>query len=491
MPRLQPAAAPASPRSDSSGRDILVGLVSALICLLPLALLPGAIRSAYMLGGAAILLAATLARPMGIVVAAAAVVGLGVTLDLRDGLSPAELTTRAAVFSLLAVAVYFWAHSVRRLQQSSARTIAELAEKEAVLRSILNTVPDAMLVINQNGIILTFGTSAEALFGWTAPEVVGKNVNTLMPEPYRAEHDGYISRYMAGGEPRAIGKSREVTGLRKDGSLFPMVLRLGEVWIGEERHFTGFVHDQTALNEANRRAEQLRSQLTHVWRMNSLGEIAAVLAHELNQPLAAITNYVRGARTIANRLELKDDALLDALDEAGGQALRAGEIIRRTRDMLARQQSERQTVSLAALISEIDLMTGLVAREAAVTLLYDLASGPDEVLVDRIQIQQVVGNLVRNAVDAMKDHAIRLLEISTVREADGWVVKVSDSGPGVPPDRVSELFEPLTSTKDQGMGLGLSISRGIIDHHGGAIWVERSLLGGAAFCFSLPDNRVT
>ncbi|MDO9338311.1 MAG: PAS domain S-box protein [Caulobacter sp.] len=471
-------------------RDLLIGFVAAVTCLLPTVLFPRVVHSTYMLGGAAVLLTAATARPVGIIAAAVTVIGLGVLLDLRDALGSVELLTRAGVFAVMGAAMYAWARSVRQLQQSSAAVIAELANKEAVLRSILDTGPDAMLVIDRWGKVLTFGASAELLFGWTSADVVGRNVSMLMPGPYRDEHDGYIARYLESGERKVIGKSREVTGLRKDGSRFPMVLHVGEVLVGEERHFTGFVHDLTALNDAHLRTEQLRNQLTHVWRMNSLGEIAAVLSHELNQPLTAISNYVRGARTIVNRLELQNEDLLDALEEAGAQAIRAGEIIRRTRSMVSPQERERQRVSLSALVLEIDLMTGLIAREAAVTLDYNLSQGADDVCVDRIQIQQVVGNLVRNGVDAMTGQDRRILEISTSRLEDAWVVKVSDSGPGVPAEMVAQLFEPLTSTKEQGMGLGLSISRTIIDHHGGAIWVERSRLGGAAFCFSLPDHKV-
>jgi two-component system sensor kinase FixL len=278
-----------------------------------------------------------------------------------------------------------------------------------------------------------------------------------------------------------------VTGLRKDGTQFPLMLYVGEVRLGDERQFTGFVHDLTSLHEANDRAQDLSDQLSHVWRMNSLGEMAAILAHELNQPLTAISNYVRGARTLVARLELKDDSLLDAVEKAGDQALRAGEIIRRMRGLISRNDIEQRPESLAEMISEIDFIITLVAREANVTVTYNLSEGLDQVLADRIQIQQVVTNLVRNAVEAMRDGPQRKLEISARPQDGDWLICVEDSGPGIAKEMEDRLFTPLASSKEKGMGLGLSISKTIVENHKGALWVERSHLGGAAFYFTLPS----
>jgi two-component system sensor kinase FixL len=367
----------------------------------------------------------------------------------------------------------------------------ELGEQKAVLQSVLDAGPNAMLMIDQAGMITSFSAAAERLFGWRAEEMVGRNVSVLMPKPFQGDHDRHLKRYIETGARRILGKSREVKGLRRDGTHFPMMLHVEEVKLGEETQFTGFVHDLTSLRAAQDRTHELRTQLTHIWSMNSLGEMAAILAHELNQPLASITNYVRAARTLAARHEPADDDLLMAVGRAGDQSIRAGEIIRRMRDLIARKDTEHQPVSLAALISEIDFMIDLVARDRNVMVRYALADGPDEVLADRIQIQQVISNLVRNAVEAMKDSPTRVLEIQSVREPTGWVVTVGDSGPGVPPTMVEEIFEPLKSSKKQGMGLGLSISRAIIENHKGALWVKQSRLGGAAFCFMLPLDDAT
>ena len=471
----------------SAVREVAMAAVVAGLLISPPALIPQFLgHSSYLFGMVAVLICAGRTGGLGVVVSVAVVVLAALAIDLGAGVSISESLIRGAIFLLISGAVAYWARALRRSQRQAHKAIAELAHREAVLSSIFDTGPDAMLVIDSEGVVQSFSHAAERLFGWTRSEVIGRNVSMLMPSPYQGEHHGYIARYLETGERRIIGKSREVKGLRKDGSHFPMVLHVGEVKSGGERRFTGIVHDLTALNEAQDRSRQLHDQLTHVWRMNSLGEMAAMLAHELNQPLTAISNYVRGARSLVHRMELHNDELLDALEKAGAQAIRAGEIIRRTRAMVAREAGDILKASLAELISEIDLMNGLMAREGRVILRYNLAPGPDEVRVDRIQIQQVVGNLVRNAVEALHDQPERTIEIGTEKSSIGWIVRVEDSGPGIPEAMANQLFEPLTSTKQNGMGLGLSICRTIVEHHHGEIWVELSRLGGAAFCFSLP-----
>jgi two-component system sensor kinase FixL len=484
--KSEPTAIPAS-GTASHVRDAATALLITAVLLSPLAVLPHLLsRSSYLFGMTAVLLCVARAGALGVMISAVLVVLAAVAIDRQAGAPPLESLASALMFLLISGAVGYWAHALRVYRRRSAGAIAELAHKDAVLSSIFDTGPDAMLVIDSRGMVLNFSLAAERLFGWAPTEVIGRNVSMLMPSPYQGEHDGYIGRYLQTGERRIIGQSREVKGLRKDGSHFPMVLHVGEVKFGDERRFTGIVHDLTALNEAQDRSQQLRDQLAHVWRMNSLGEMAAMLAHELNQPLTAISNYVRGARSLVHRMELEDDDLLDALEKTSAQAIRAGEIIKRTRAMVAREAGETLKASLAELISEIELMLALMAREGQVILRYNLAPGPDEVWVDRIQVQQVVGNLVRNAVEALNDHPDRTIEIGTQKSPDGWIVRIEDSGPGVSPTMANQLFEPLTSTKHQGMGLGLSICRTIVEHHHGAIWVESSRLGGAAFCFSLP-----
>jgi two-component system sensor kinase FixL len=298
--------------------------------------------------------------------------------------------------------------------------------------------------------------------------------------------DGELTGQPAAGSPDVSGSYRQLTGLRKDGEAFPMEVRIGEVTIAARRLLTMVVRDLTSVQEAERRSEELRAQLTQVWSANSMGEMASVLAHELNQPLSAVTNYLRAARTLIARMELDDDDLLDAVARAGDQAVRAGEIIRTMRDLATRGGTLQKPESLSAMIGEVDFIIAVMARDANVRVVYDLYKGDDTVIADRIQIQQLVVNLARNAIEAVTKYPSRQLNISTRLESgDHLITTVEDSGPGIDENVSDRLFQPLASTKPEGMGLGLSISSAIVENHKGRIWVEPSRLGGAAFSFVL------
>lgn len=223
-----------------------------------------------------------------------------------------------------------------------------------------------------------------------------------------------------------------------------------------------------------------------------MGEMASVLAHELNQPLSAVANYLRAARTLIAHHEIDDDDLIDAVSRAGDQAVRAGEIIRTMRDLATRGGIEQKPESLSAILEEIEFIIGLMVRDADARVFYDLYQGPDVVLADRIQIQQLVVNLIRNAIDAVAKFPNREIKISTRIDPDGRLMTtVEDSGPGVDIAVMGRVFQPLASTKPAGMGLGLSICRAIVENHGGRIWVEASPLGGAAFHFVLARTGVS
>lgn len=246
------------------------------------------------------------------------------------------------------------------------------------------------------------------------------------------------------------------------------------------------------MRAAERRSDELQAHLTQVWSLNSMGEMASVLAHELNQPLSAVANYLRAARTLIANQEIDDDDLIDAVSRAGDQAVRAGEIIRTMRDLATRGGVEQKPESLSAILSKIDFIIGLMVRDADARVFYDLYQGPDIVLADRIQIQQLVVNLVRNEIEAVSKFPDREIKISTRLDADGKLLtSVEDSGPGVDSAVLARVFQPLASTKPAGMGLGLSICRAIVENHGGRIWVEPSSLGGAAFCFVLARTGVS
>ena len=210
-------------------------------------------------------------------------------------------------------------------------------------------------------------------------------------------------------------------------------------------------------------------------------------AHELNQPLAVITNYLRGARALVARLELPDDDRLEAIEQAGDQAICAGEIVRTMRRLVAYRHGARRSESLAELNSEIGFTIGFFGRECDVTVTRRLSGGHDVVLADRIRIQHAILNLVRNAAEAVRHGARRLIVVRTAAHGPNWMVKVEDSGPGIAPSIAHRLSEPLTRADSDESGLGLSIARAVVESHGESLWVETSRLGGAALCFTLAS----
>jgi two-component system sensor kinase FixL len=394
----------------------------------------------------------------------------------------------AVVFAAVGASLAIGGEWFQRARREAEAVTAGLARREAHLRSILETVPDAMVVIDEAGLIRDFSPTAERLFGWAAAEVAGRNVSMLMPEPYRAAHDGYMERYYRTGERRIIGKGRVVVGERADGSTFPMELAVGEVHMDGVRHFTGFVRDLTERQQTETRLQELQTELVHVSRLTALGEMASALAHELNQPLSAIANYLRGSKMLLARDEVPVPRVAGAVDRASNEALRAGEIIRRLRDFVARGESERAVESLPKLIEEASALALVGAKEHGVRVRYEFDPEVDLVLADKVQVQQVVVNLVRNAVDAMTavPSERRELEIGVRPEGSAMAaVSVADTGPGIRLDVADQLFQPFITTKRSGMGVGLSISRTIVEAHGGRIWVEDNPGGGALFRFTL------
>ncbi len=363
-----------------------------------------------------------------------------------------------------------------------------LRTRESHLHSILETIPDAMIVIDGNGIMQFFSSAAERQFGYTEREAIGQNVSILMPEPDRSRHDGYLARYRATGERHIIGIGRIVTGQRKDETTFPMHLSIGEMQSGGAPYFTGFVRDLTEHQQTQARLQELQSELVHVSRLSAMGEMASALAHELNQPLAAISNYMKGSRRLlAASSDPNISKIENALDRAAEQAIRAGQIIRRLRDFVSRGESEKRVESLSKLIEEAGALGLAGAREQGVQLRFNLNPHHDLVLVDRVQIQQVLVNLFRNALEAMTQSSQRQLIASNTLAADDMIeIAVSDTGSGFADDVKQNLFQTFFTTKETGMGVGLSISRSIIEAHGGRMWAEGNPSGGATFRFTLP-----
>jgi two-component system sensor kinase FixL len=369
-------------------------------------------------------------------------------------------------------------------QHEVERALREQTER---LRSILETVPDAIIVIDEKGVIESFSPAAERLFGWSSAEIVGRNVKMLMPAPYQQQHDGYLDRYKRTGERRIIGIGRVVVGQRRDGSTFPMELAVGEMNRPSGRFFTGFVRDLTERQDADKRLQELQSELLHVARLSDMGQMASALAHELNQPLSAVINWTQAARRMLATHGEASGKILEYMDNAITQADRAGQIIRRLRDFIERGETEQQIEDISQVVEEATALALVGAKESGVRATFDLAQGLPPVMIDKVQVQQVVMNLVRNAIEAMAAVEERRLTVGAGIAKDGMIeVSIADTGPGLPPDVAARLFQPFVTTKDKGMGLGLSISRSIIDNLGGRLRAVSNIDGGVTFSFSLP-----
>ena len=421
--------------------------------------------------------------------------GLSVVLGffvstISPSLSVPEIVD-AALFTLIGVGIAWSGEQLQRNRIRAAASTRDALAREAHLASILDTVPDAMIVIDESGIVQSFSPAAERLFGYSAADMIGKNVKMLMPSPYRESHDGYIKQYLRTGQRRIIGIGRVVVGERKDGSTFPMELAVGEMRSSDRHFFTGFIRDITQRQQSEARLQELQSEVIHISRLTAMGQMASALAHELNQPLLAIVGYLKGSRRLLESGgEDRSELLRDAMDKAGDQALRAGQIIRRLREFVTRGDSERRVESVKRLIEEASALALVGTKDQGVRVRFQFDPAVDLVLVDKVQIQQVLLNLLRNAVEAMEASQRRELVISTAAGDDDMVaVSVADTGSGIAPELMSQLFQPFVTNKRDGMGVGLSICRTIVEAHGGQITVEPNPGGGTIFRFTLRAAR--
>ena len=372
----------------------------------------------------------------------------------------------------------------------SERQAAELAQRESELRlrSMLDIVPDGIIMIDERGMVQSFSPAAERLFGYASGEVVGRNVSMLMPSPYKQAHDAYLARYLKTGERHIIGIGRVVVGLRKSGETFPMELHVGEFAFAGGRFFTGFVRDLTEQQAAKRRIQDLQAELLHASRLSVMGQMASTMAHELNQPLTAVVNYLEAARHLLESGPETAERVGGLMGRAVGQAERAGEVIRKLRQFVGKGETERRAESLNKLVEEALALALVGARQSGVRVSLDLDHALPPLLVDSVQIQQVVLNLVRNAVEAMDEVDRRELAITTrALKGEGMAeVRVIDTGPGIAPELADRLFQPFTTTKKTGMGLGLSICRDIVEAHRGRLSAAANPAGGAVFRLTLP-----
>lgn len=359
------------------------------------------------------------------------------------------------------------------------------------LASILASVPDGMVVTDESGKIMAFSRAAEALFGFKPEEVIGKPVNMLMAGRDRINHDNYIGNYLRTGERQIIGKGRVVIAARADGTLFPIDLKIGEARIGERYLFTAFIRDLTEQQRSEMRMQEMQSELVHFSRLSAVGTMASALAHELNQPLTAVANYLEASRDLLDSPDPETREILqEALTEAARQAVRAGEIVRKLRSYVSRGEVDARPLSLAPLLADAIALSKLSRELADIPVKLELDPDADYVMGDPIQIQQVVINLIRNAMDALAetpDARITVL-VEPAEEAGFVAVEVCDNGPGLSTELRENIFKPFATTKSQGMGLGLSICQTIVEAHSGTIRAISPPGGGSCFRFTLRKD---
>ncbi len=357
---------------------------------------------------------------------------------------------------------------------------------QARFEALLSAMVDAIIIIESDGVIESVNPAAERMFAYKPGELIGKNVSVLMPEPFSGEHDQYLQNYHHTGKAKIIGIGREAKAKRANGQIFPIDLSVGEIIEGDERRFVGIIRDITARKEALSEARETRERLAHVTRLSTMGEMASGIAHEINQPLAAIAAYSQASRRLISAENADLDSISSVLEKIGAQAQRAGEVIRRLRTFFKKRKSEHVRSDLNELIRDSVDLNHADTRTLNHPVILELADNLPPVSVDPVQIQQVVLNLLRNAIDAMEEKPGKPVIISARQHDDDFLeVVVKDHGDGIDEETAFSLFNPFFSTKKSGMGMGLPISESIVNSHGGQIWYQPDD-PGSTFHFVLP-----
>jgi two-component system, LuxR family, sensor kinase FixL len=376
-------------------------------------------------------------------------------------------------------------------EKERSRHMELIRASEERLRATVDTAFDAIIVIDEDGVVRSVNPAVERIFGYQIDEIVGKNVTLLMPEVYRGAHGDHVDAYRRTGIARAIGIGREVEGLRKDGTTFPVELSVAEWRMGEKRFFTGIVRDISVRKQAEEERHTLLAELLHASRLSEIGRMAAAFAHELNQPLTAVSSYIGGCRRIL-RAGIDDEErtqrLLGVMEQANAQALRAGQVIRQLREFIGTGQRERTIEDARNVMREACAFAMTTAKHNGILVRFDINQA-GHILVDKIQFQQVVINLVRNAIEAMDSSPRKELDLGLALRGGKSEVSVSDTGSGIDPEMAGRLFKPFSTTKSEGMGIGLSVCREIVEAHDGKIWAEPNPGGGTVFRFALPLVR--
>jgi len=367
---------------------------------------------------------------------------------------------------------------------------SEKSERAALDRQLANIVEsseDIILSKTLDGVVTSWNAAAERIFGYTAQEIIGRSIAIIIPPDRLAEEEEILKRIRAGEQI----KHYETVRRRKDGGEVAVSLTISPVRdaAGKIIGASKIARDVTERQRAEAKAANLRAELFHASRLSAMGRMTAAIAHEVNQPLTAVTNYVNAAKRLLAALEggAAVSNAREMMEKAVAQTLRAGSIIRNLRDFAEKRDSVREVHDLNGVVEEAVALGLAGAAEANATIRANLGPDLPPVLIDKIQIQQVVLNLIRNSVEAMADSARREIAVSTGTDGPDFVaITIADTGPGLPEEIAARLFQPFTTTKDQGMGIGLNICRSIVEDHGGQIWLMPDVEQGATFRIQLP-----
>lgn len=368
-------------------------------------------------------------------------------------------------------------------------TVDDSAANE--MMAILAAAVDGIVLINRESEILEFNAAAERMFGYSRAQVLGQPVEMLMPEPYRSGHCDYISRYLSTREPHVIGIGREVKAQRRDGSTFPVWLSVSEADTPRGVRFVGIVRDLSQQRAAEREQAALEARLEHVARFSLMGEMAAGIAHEINQPLSAIATYAQAGKRLLAGDDWTREEIEDLCVRIAEQGQRAGQVIANLRSFIRKQELKTELVDVNEVIEDVMSLIQADAKSAGLPVRVEFDKDVPHIMANAVQLQQVVLNLTRNAVDAMRTHRDREKGIVIKTEsAPGAEVKilVVDHGPGVAKGLGSTIFNPFVTTKRDGLGVGLAISRTIVEAHAGRLGCHPNPGGGAIFEISIPTT---